>query len=263
MTTLSISKPASARAAAKHKDAPGAERINAAYAEFCETITIKALVIGQMLREQREAVCGKKQHNQHTSGDAQFSSWLVENCTIPTRTAYRWMEVAERSISACLLASLGKAQIEAGAIEVETVVIPFSQMMTATDAELPQSALAARQLLFDFVGDKTMKECLALVVVEGKEAHSITRAHNGRNAKGAGGSGDRKAYGQFMGVKWKHIVTFANSTMATSEKAKAIVATELGLEKCPRWYVEIINQKTAKELKLDDATRAARDGRML
>lgn len=259
MNTLALSKTPKVGAITRlKKSGPGAERINRAYDDFCESTVHKALIIGQMLREQCEALCGGAQNNQHTDENKTFSEWLDRHCRVPRRTGYRWMEMAERAIAHGLTGLLGHAAIEAEAIEIGGEEIPFSVMLSAPAAELPPAAMEARQLLFDFVGDKTMKECMALVVTEGKEAHSITRAHNGKNAPGAGGGGDRKAFAEFTAKKLQHITTFVNSNMDPTERAKIIAAADKAPEAWPKWFLTALGKAVSRELKLDDVVRAAR-----
>lgn len=191
MQSLTITKPKSLVSRG-----PGAPLINKAYAEFCESTAFKALVIGQMLREQRDVVCPSA-HNQHTPDDAQWSSWMRDNCDIPERTARRWMEMAERVCVQALAKFLSKEAIERGYIDIESTV-SFSQAMTMPVKELPPAAQEARQLLFDFVADKTMKECMAKVMMGDSEASAVTRAHNGKNSKNAGGGYDPKQYALFV-----------------------------------------------------------------
>lgn len=257
MTTLAPIRQSNRRVG--KSGGPGAARINQAYAEFCESTVHKALVIGQMLREQRDAENGKG-NNQHADDNGSFGTWLKDNCDVDRATAYRWMEMADRAITAGWTSLLGHAAIEAKVIDIGGVEISFSQILSAPDKELPKEALEARQLLFDFVGDKTMKECMALVVVEGKEPHSITRAHNGKTAKGAGGGGDRKAFAQFTATKLKHITTFVNSNMPLQEKASIIKAADAAAKNWPKWFLEALLDPIKRELKMDEAVREARKG---
>lgn len=79
--------------------------------------------------------------------------------------------------------------------------VPVSMLLSVEADELPNDAAReAQQLLFDFTKDKTIRDCLAAVVVDGDEPHRITRAANGKKHGGTKGE-DRKNYPQFIGEK--------------------------------------------------------------
>jgi hypothetical protein len=180
------------------------------------------MICGQLLAEQRAAMSfchdGKSStaRNQHSKGN-HFTDWLADHCPeIGERTAYRWMELAERCAGAV---ELGQALSIGNSVDgIEH--LPLSHILTAPLEELPEAAREARQLLFDFTSGKTMKECLAGVVVEGDDAHRITRAHNGANAKQTKGDA-RKDYPLFTAVKLKDISSHLSGWDRKSDTAKA------------------------------------------
>jgi hypothetical protein len=260
MKSLTTIKPGNAVQAG-----PGAERINAAYEDFCRSTVEKALIVGQLLREQREIVApfshnGKMgKFEAKTEGD-KFGNWLETHCPrISKTTAYRWMEMADRVSQAALTGAYGKAQVESGCIEIEGATVSFSQMLTAPDAELPQEAREAKQLLLDFVGGKTMKDCLNSVIVDGKDPSAVTRAHNGRTKGGAGG--DRKAFDLFTARSLGKLTTFFSYDLTNVQKIAIKAAWGASLQLWPRWLLEAIADKIKSELKLSDAERVARIGK--
>lgn len=114
-------------------------------------------------------------------------------------------------------------------IDVETLSI--SQILSTPDSELPAVALGWKQGWLDFTADKTIKECLNGVFVDGDDAHRTDRAINGKTKGGSGG--DRKDFPLFVAVKLKdmgvHFSHWAgmNDTQKTEAKT-AIVAAITG-----------------------------------
>jgi hypothetical protein len=262
MITLSPIKPASARSAAKAKQGPGADRINQAYEDFLNAAVPRGLIVGQLLIEQRHALLssGAGWMNPHKAVGDQFAAWLEKNCPkITARTAYNWMKGAENTAKA-IFPKRTDELVESGCIEIESEVIPISTVLLENGGS---RFLELKQQYFDFAAEKTMKECIGGVFLDGNDPTSITRAHNGRTAKGAGGSGDRKAYAQFTATKLKHITTFVNSNMPDGERVQIIACTMAAQENWPKWYLKAIVEKAQKELKLSDEERAARKGELL
>lgn len=250
MPTLSPAKNNPSVKAAKRDEpsAPGAERILQAYADAqssAQNAVQKALICGQLIVEQRDSIMGAQSFDRTKPESTKFDFWMEKNCQlIPRRTCYRWMQLAERVMDACSLH---------GGEE-----IPISMALSAPTDELPIEARELRQAVFDFIDGKTMKECLAGVVVEGDEAHRITRAHNGATKGGAGGN--RKNFVGFTAVKLRHISTFVAHDLTAAEQAKIVASFGAAIEKWPKWLVKPLAELATKEAKLADEERAARGG---
>lgn len=231
-------------------DAPSAEEINHAYDEFCGSMTIKALVIGQMLREKRDEIC-QAAHNRHTPEKDLWSTWLTENCKIPERTAQRWMEMAANS---CEIALRG--------LVIDMEVISISHLLTAEAKDLPKQQQEARQLLFDFVGGKTMKECMAKVMIGDAEPHAMKRAHNGKT-KGGKGSVDRKDFPVFIKGKLGHIQSHLANDLDADQRAVVSASFCEFTKAAPRWLLAVLAPALKEELKKTDAERSANKGELL
>ena len=227
--------------------ANGSEQIIAAWnaaQAAAQTAVDKALICGQLMVEKRDSIDGSQSFDRTKPDHSKFAFWMEKFCPqIPRGTAYRWMQMAERVAECC--------RIESG----ET---PLSLVYTAPEKELTAKALEWRQAVFAFIEGKTMKECLAGVVVEGDEAHRITRAHNGRTAKGAGGGGNRKNFVGFIGVKLRHLTTFLNQKLTPAEQSKISASFAASIQKWPRWQLEELAENLKTELKLSEEQRAGR-----
>jgi hypothetical protein len=164
------------------------KRVAAAVAEALRSVEDarqKCFVAGQLMAEFKEAV-----------GHGAFLQWLRDNFPdMSEDTAQRWMMAAGNIIRAL-------PPIPA-AIDVETISI--SQILTMPEAELSENQREWKQQWFDFTSDKTIKECLAGVFVEGDSASRVDRAINGKTKGGAGG--DRKDFPLFVAVKLKDMGT--------------------------------------------------------
>lgn len=228
-----------------------AKRILEAYAgveSAKQTAVDRALICGQLLLEQREAIDGAQSFDRNKSDKSKFDFWMEKYCQeIPRRTAYRYMELAVKVVAYSGLV-----------LDVDAKVSPLSMALTAPASELGKKELEWRQMLFEFTKGKTMKECLAGVVVEGDEAHRITRAHNGRNAKGAGGGGNRKNFVGFTATKLRHITTFLGNKLSPAEETKIGASFCASIKKWPRWLVQVIAEEARAEVKLSDEERAGR-----
>lgn len=166
-----------------------------------------------------------------------FQPWIEENFGANRyRNLARWMEMTER----VLLAT---------GLESHALPASLAEIVAPESSGLSTDALAARQLLFDFTNDKTIRDCLA-GVVEGDAAHRITRAHNGRT-KGGHDGGDRKDFPKFIGVHLSditsHLKFFKSFTGAMVEiieaKFKAAIA------KWPTSLLETLKKLITDELK--------------
>lgn len=168
--------------------------------EACENASQKCLAAGQALNEAKE-IC---------NGD--FMDLVAKELPEVThRTATTWMRAA---------ANIAKALPPVP----DSIDIEASAILTLPDAELSDEAREWKQQWFDFTADKTIKECLNGVFVEGDEAHRVDRAVNGKTKGGAGG--DRKDFPLFVAVKLKDMgVHFSHwSGMNTTQKAEALNA---------------------------------------
>ena len=209
-----------------------------------QTAVDRALICGQLMIEQRDRVDGAQSHNASKPEHTKFDFWMEKYCpTIPRRTAYRYIEVAVKVL-------------QYAGVNLAEGKIPLSMALTAPEEELGKKELEWRQLLFEFTKGKTMKECLAGVVVEGDEAHRITRAHNGRNAKGAGGGGNRKNFTGFTATKLRHLTTFLGQKLTPAEQTKIGASFCAALQKWPRWVVQVIAEQAKAEVKMSDEERA-------
>lgn len=238
---------------------PGAKRILAAYEDAQragETAVQKALICGQLLIEQREAMSfchdGKNlpwQGRKKPEAD-QFVVWLADNCpAIPERTAYRWMKAAERSFAVLKLPHH---------FDIEAEVIALSSILTMPRAELSASAAKAQQLWLDFTADKSLADCLRDVIDGESPDHRIARAYNGKYANHSGGGGDRKEFEKFAALKLRHLTTFLRAKLHTNQKGLIVSAFNAALEAWPRWALEALSDKCRAELKLSDEERGAR-----
>jgi hypothetical protein len=131
--------------------------------EACEDASQKCLRAGQALLELKA-----------TFGHGDFMEVAAREIpNVTHRTLTTWMRAAEN-----ITRALGPVD---GAIEIES----FSEILSTPDDELPQHAREWKQQWLDFTADKTIKECLNGVLVEGDEAHRVDRAINGKTKGGA------------------------------------------------------------------------------
>lgn len=193
----------------------------------------KAVACGQMLREVKDRL-----------PHGQFLVWLNTNLPEIDRTrAWRWMEAAERMIAA-------------SGVDVKLLTLPgetamtLSQVMSADAASLPEPARHAQQLMLDFMAGKTIKDCLEGVIVEGDDAHRITRAHNGASLGGHRGE-DRKAFAEFVGRKLSQMNTHLHSWPSMPAEQKEDIKTKIAaaMAEWPRELIEVARREAAKLLK--------------
>lgn len=216
----------------------------------------KAAMAGMMLLEYRDSLraCHNGtsgantalKHNKSTPKEDQFKPWLAAH-GIAERTAYRWIEVAERV--ARLQLQLPAAADFRPAIDVEGVVISLSQALTTPDAELPQKALQFKQGFFDFLQDKTLAEA-ARAAVDGESPGSrITRAGAGKAHGGSRGE-DRKAWPTFIAKKLSdassHLEHWPQFTAGQREITQD--ALRNAFEKWPTGFLEYAQKAIKAEL---------------
>lgn len=135
-------------------------------------------------------------------------------------------------------------------VTLPTTSVPVSRLLGAAAADLPQGDREAQQLLFDFTKDKTIKECLGGVIVDGDEPHRITRAANGKKLGGTRGE-DRKDWPKFIGEKLSdissHLKFWPSFTPAQTEDALTKFKSFVG--KCPTPLLSHLKAQIDKELK--------------
>lgn len=167
-----------------------------------------------LLREKRAALemtchSGKSYHkNDRTKPEsAQFNVWL-DSVGIPSRTAYRWIESAERVLAVQLKINVG--QPVPVVIDVDSEAMPLSRALLANPEDLTGKAKQLNQSFFAFMRDKTLAEAVRACVDGDSPAHRISRAGHGKVGKHSGGSGDRKDIPRFALEKLEHLNTFLN-----------------------------------------------------
>ena len=202
---------------------------------------------GQLLRELK-ARC---QHGEFLD--------LVEEFIpeISARTATTWMRAAE---------SVTRALKFPDAIEVDSVITPLSEIIAGDDKKLSKEAKALKQLWFNFTEGKTIKDCIAGVVIDGDADSRIDRAINGKTKGGAGG--DRKDFPRFIARHLRCVTSMLvikksgrpakARALAADQRANIGAAFDGALKQWPRWTIEIISQTVRQELKLSDEQRTAR-----
>lgn len=243
--------------------APKEQQVIAACREAAQQgqdYALKALIAGQLLIEHRASLChdGKPSpngRNQHSEGEA-FGAW-IEKQGIAARTAYRWMDAAERVSRAQLGIALHKPF--SSVIEIEGGgAMALSQALTLPEAKLPEAALEYRQGVLDFMADHTLGEAARAVFDGESDGKRITLAAGGKKKGGQGG--DRKAFDEFAKTKLKHLTTFLNQKLTVNQKAQIVAAFDRSLEQWPRWMIEALAEKCRTETKLSDAQRKEREG---
>ena len=151
----------------------------------------------------------------------EFAVWREKNLPeVSDRTAQLWMRAAENIVKA----------LPEGAIDVETISI--SEVLSTPDHCLSPANLKYKQAWLDFTNDKTIKECLNGVFVEGDEGHRVDRAINGKTMGGKGNV-DRKDWPVFVAVKLNDITAHLAhwkkmSHIQRSEIEQAVRANILG-----------------------------------
>ena len=238
--------------------------------------TQKCLVAGYYLgevkarfaRSAHDAHSSVHGRNQHSDGPS-WLEWLATNIPeIHRATADRWMSAAATVASAL---KMGPAL---AAIEIEAEAVPISRLLTMPEAEVPEAGRQLRQEWFDFTQGKTIKQCLAGVLIDGEDEAGMKRAING---KGLGGAGvvDRKAFGAFFARALK--IALSQVTVMTKEKGTAhtrwngwreLPAAERATmhaalvkfcEGLPAEALAVIRDKAGQELKLSAVERAGRN----
>jgi len=196
----------------------------------------RAFSFGQLLNEAKKI---------HPHGD--FQEWLKSvwkqidtdadgNFDSFRRNCNRWMQMAET--------------VTGHALGKHTLALPISTIISSDASALAAPEQEAQQLLLDFMDGKTIKECLAGVVVDGDEAHRLTRAVNGKTKGGHNGE-DRKAWHIFVQVKLKNLSEHLSHWKAfRGGQAEAVEKHfAAAIEKWPSPVLEFLKQQINTELK--------------
>lgn len=215
------------KAPAKQAIAAIRSAINDAMAT-AELAVHKAVRVGHLLIEAKaDPAIGAHGH---------WQNWIETNFPeLPYRTAVRWMEAASNV---------------AKQIDLSGCPVPASRLLSAPAEDLPDEARGAQQLLFDFLKDKTIKDCLAAVVVEGEDAHRITRAANGKKLGGSKGE-NRKDWPKFIGRLLSdvshHLKSWKSFTPAQTETV--LTKFDALLAKAPDSLLSHLKTRITEELK--------------
>jgi hypothetical protein len=146
----------------------------------------ECLLLGHMLNEVQEQL----QHGQ-------FKLWIEKNLPeISYESAHNYARAAANIVKA----------LPAPSIDIDTEVVSISTILSQPDAELSAASREWKQQWLDFTADKTIKECLQGVFVDGDEGHRADRAINGKTRGGTHGE-DRKDFPLFCAVKMRDTST--------------------------------------------------------
>jgi hypothetical protein len=168
----------------------------------------KAISAGQLLNDFKDTI-----------PHGTFMEWRQKYLPeISNDTAERWMRAASNVIKALPPVP--------DAIDVE---VSISQILTLPEAELSETQREWKQQWFDFTENKTIKECLAGVFVDGDAASRVDRAINGKTKGGAGG--DRKDFPLFVAVKLKdmgaHFAHWRGMTETQRTEVKEVIRSAI------------------------------------
>jgi hypothetical protein len=198
----------------------------------------QCIIAGYLLNEAKSHLFGRvassllpsaNGRNQHSDSPG-WHEWLEVNVPeVSRQTAETWMRAA---------ANVAKALASDTTYDIEAEAIPMSRLLTAPVEELSDAAREYRQAWFDFTADKTIKDCLNAVTVDGDPAHRTDRAINGKTKGGKGG--DRKAFERFAVIKLRELNEHLShwKTMSALQRAEitaAFVAALGGGEVKPAW----------------------------
>lgn len=246
----------------------------------------KALIAGVLLLEKRASLTrtchgGKSSihgRNQHDQGDG-FLAWLASK-HLAQRTAYRWMDAAERVMRLQLGLDLHQVfepviEIAASAEGEAATRLPLSAVLTLPEAELPERARALKQATFDFMGDRTLGEAARAALAGDAEGKRVTLAGTGRLKGGTNRFDDRKDVAKFVGNHLRAITSFLVNTKARpgttrrgfagwrklpADHAAAVSAALVEcLELWPGELLRAVAEKARAELRMEPGARAARN----
>lgn len=197
------------------------------------------LAAGQALNEARDAFRRRRGEGGEFAEWDDGSGWqeFVEK-NIPEvhyTTAWRWMAAA-----ANVFTVVEDKTYEIGDSPGDRVIdvegIPVSEMLNTPDDELPEGAREWKQAWFDFTANKTIKQCLAGVFVDGDGDARASHVFSGLTSPRAGGGGDRKDFADFTLRKLKHISTFFGSWEGMPERQRTEIKDEFTAAICGEEY---------------------------
>lgn len=212
-----------------------------------EAVTAGAALI--VLREQCRA--DGNFHSRSKPSDDQFAGILDEiaaevGCT--SRTLYNWIAAAE-----------GTQSYLAQAVDIQAVTTPLAGLLTMPETELPESDREARQLLFSWLEDKTIKDAMAGVIVGGDDAARVKRASNGKFKGGTHAEDNRKDFPKFIAEHLADITTLLGArerdrqrrwnTMSAGERQRIADAFAGGIEVWPTPLLEELIRTAKEQLK--------------
>ncbi len=185
------------------------------------------IVAGQMLRELRD----RCRHGE-------FMPLCEENIPeITHRTVTTWIRGAE---------SVTKFLKFPDAIEVDSVVTPLSEILTADDKNLSKEGRTFKQTWFNWTNGKSIKE-----ITLGDEVAALSRSLGGKYGKNAGGGGDRKDFPKFIGKKLSQLTThlehYKNFTGPQLERTESLFKQNIA--KWPTGALEMAMRHFKEELK--------------
>ena len=193
------------------------------------------LAAGQALNEARDAFRRRRGEGGEFAEWDDGSGWqeFVEK-NIPEvhyTTAWRWMAAA-----ANVFTVVEDKTYEIGDSPGDRVIdvegIPVSEMLNTPDDELPKGAREWKQAWFDFTANKTIKQCLAGVFVDGDDESRSKHVFSGLTARGAGGGGDRKDFAKFTLKKLAHLSTFFGGWEGMPERQRTEIKDEFAAAIC-------------------------------
>jgi hypothetical protein len=167
-----------------------------------------SLIAGQFLIE----ACAELDHGE------KMDAVKREVPDISYDTAARWMD------------AVGVVKKEIGHPEHDTIEISYILSVGGKrEKGLPAWAAKWRKDFFDFTKDKTIKQCLNAVFLDGDESYRLARAINGKTK---GGAGDRKNFPAYIDTNLK----FASRHTAHWKSMNAREQTSIRLS--VRAYIE-------------------------
>lgn len=212
----------------------------------------KCLVAGAMLNDVQERL----KHGQ-------FEAWVRAHLPeIAERTARCWARAAANVLRALPPLPRGDTERECS----------VSAVLSAPEAELSEPARQWRRRWHEFTADKTIKQCLEGVFVDGDPEHRVDRAINGKVLGGRGNdqAADRKAFDVFVA---RHLAAITNMLtyrkkmggarvrlerqLTPEQRSRITLSATEHLEAWPRWLVEALVEKGRAELRRSDAERSA------
>lgn len=182
----------------------------------------EALIAGQMLLEDRRDMMtsqrGKSAWTDRTKpAEDQFAP-VIATLGIKRSRAYRWMDAADR-VARAVWPDRDIGLIDRHTVEIEGDEVPVSRLLTTPDEESTEAQRTARSRYFGLISGKTINDCLSGIIIDGDEAHSLTRAHNGGEYGGFNGE-DRKDWPVFVARKFSQMATHLSHWETMTEVQK-------------------------------------------